>query len=140
MLSIKIEFLLIFDKSCRIFSSIWYSTYFCINLLISRIIKWRSDPFKLWNITGSFLANLRLILQFQWAELLYFPVTWSWSLTLLFPVANNLFHIQHLLLDLKLLFTTADKIFIKKFFITFLQYSFSLRTAPINLLNAFFPL
>ena len=49
-----------------------------------------SWPLKLWKIAETFLLNLRLILQFQWAEPLYFSVTWQWSFTLLSPTSTNL--------------------------------------------------
>ena len=58
MLSIKTKFLLIAE-------AIYFSNPFAItltsNLPISCIIKWLSQPFKLLNITGTFLVNLRLI-------------------------------------------------------------------------------
>ena len=54
---------------------------------------------------------------------------------------NNLLHIQHLLIDLKLLLFSTDMTrFLSKFFFICLQCSFSLRIASINLLNTFFSL
>ena len=47
---------------------------FTSNLHTSCIIKWLSKAFKLWNITGTLLVSLRLILQLQCAEPLYFPI------------------------------------------------------------------
>ena len=38
-------------------------------------------PRKLWKITGILLVNLKLMLQSWWAEPLYLPVIWQWSLT-----------------------------------------------------------
>ena len=62
------------------------------------------------------LFNLRLILQLQWPEPLYFAVIGEWFLTLLYPTSNNLLHIQHLLLNWNLSSSSSD---ISPFFIVF---------------------
>ena len=66
MLSTKTKFLLIVKV-------IYFSDPFGITPIfyikpISCIIILLSYPFKLWNVTGTFLVNLRLTLQLLWAE------------------------------------------------------------------------
>ena len=85
----------------------------------------------MWNITETFLVKLRLILQSPCAEPLYLPVTWSWPLTLLFLLENNLPHTQHLLLDLKLYSSSLVMI---DFHESFFYHQF---TIPILLKNCF---
>ena len=77
--------------------------------------------FKLRNITETFIVNLRLILQLQRAEPLYFPVIWQCYLTLLSPTSNRLSYVQHLLLNWNICSSSSDitKFLLKCFFITF---------------------
>ena len=56
------------------------------------------------------------MLQLQWAEPLYLPVTWQWSLTLLSRTSNNLSHIQHLWLDWNTGLSDMTKFLLKCFF------------------------
>ena len=94
MLSIKAKFLLI-TKAMYFSNPFGMNFSFTSDLPIFYMIIWLSQPLKLWNITEIFLVNLRLILQPEWVEPLYFPLIWSWSLTFLSSLVNNILHIQH---------------------------------------------
>ena len=141
ILSIKTKFLLIV-KAMYFSNSFGITLIFNSNLQISCIVKWLHGLSNYEIIQESFSVNLRLTLWLQWAESLYFPVTWSWSLTLSYPATSNLLHIQHLLLNWNLLSSSADmtRSLLECFFINCLQYLFSPRIASINLLTEFFPL
>ena len=94
-LSIKINLLLTVKFTyCSnpfrmMFISILNFPTFCMTI-------WEKYFFRLWNTTEISWFNLILMLQSLWAEPLYFPVIWQWSITSL--STESLSQIQHLLI------------------------------------------
>ena len=102
-------------------------------------IKWLSKPLQFWNITGPFLANWRFMLQVQRTAPVNFLVTWQWTLTFLLSSLMRFSQVHQVLLDWNCYFSSLFmiKFLLQCFFITFLQYWYSLRIAWINLWAAF---
>ena len=56
--------------------------FLILSLCNSLKIIWPSYPSRLWHITGNLFDIFNFELHSLWAGLLYFPVTWQWSITL----------------------------------------------------------